>query len=260
LFIRLQATIDIVDRAVLERIPKSSHRNIEDERQGISHEEFDRLLDVIRIDSPDNPWQGAHNKVRNGLMVRWYSLTGVRRSELIAIKISDINFQKNEVLIARRADSPDDPREQQPLVKTADRLIPLHPELAKATHDYILSLRRRQGSARRHPFLFVASRTGEPISVSAVNLFFQVLRQVSGIPSNLTPHVLRHTWNDHFSELSDRLGYSDETERKMRSRAMGWSENSDTAKKYTRRFVRSKSREAMLSLQEKMLEKGINEK
>jgi integrase len=258
-FERLQAARDLVDSALLERTPGRTKRNTEDERQGVSNEVLVRLLEVVRLDSPDNPWATEHNRIRNNLLVRWYALTGVRRSELVAVRVSDINFQTNEVLIARRADAADDPRKEQPLVKTADRLIPLHPELARDTHNYILNIRRKQGSAKRHPFLFVATRSGAPLSISAVNLVFKELRQVPGIPEDLSPHLLRHTWNDWFSEQASNQGYSEETERKIRTRVMGWSENSDTARKYTRRFVRQKSREAMLALQDKMVGGGKDE-
>ena len=180
-------------------------------------------------------------------------MTGVRRSELIALRISDINFQTNEALIARRADTPDDPRANQPLAKTRDRLLPLSPSLARDTHDYILKFRRDVGSAKRHPFIFVANYTGNPLSQSTVNQIFEKLRSVPGIVETLHPHLLRHTWNDRFSELSEREGFSDALEQKIRARAMGWSDTSDTAKQYTKRFVREKADKAALSLQQHLL-------
>lgn len=258
-FNRLTAAQELVDRALKARTPDEKNRNMLNRREGLSEDELAKLLKVIAVDSPDNPWKGEHNRIRNNLIVRWYLLTGMRRGELLNVQIPDINFQSNEVLIVRRADESADPRVSQPLVKTADRLLPVHPELAKDTHAYVLQHRRKVGNAKRHPYLFVASISGAPLSLAAVNLVFQQLRTVDGLPSNLSPHVLRHTWNDQFSALADREGFSEEVEKKMRSRLMGWSETSESASVYTRRHIRKKSREAMLSLQGNLAPGAKNE-
>jgi integrase len=74
-------------------------------------------------------------------------------------------------------------------------------------------------------------------------------RKCPDLPDDLSPHVLRHTWNDHFSELMDEKGVPEEIEHKMRSRLMGWSETSKTATTYTRRHVHKRARAAALQLQ-----------
>ena len=90
------------------------------------------------------------------------------------------------------------------------------------------------------------------MSMAAVNLaFVQLRRKVPDLPEDLSPHVLRHSWNDSFSELADKEGFSDAEEKKMRSRLMGWSETSDSAVNYTRRHVKQKGRAASLGLQAK---------
>jgi integrase len=258
-FHALRAAGEVVSRAIGERMPRVGTRNTEGAREGLAPDELVRLMHAIVVDGAENPWKGTHNRVRNNLLVRWYLSCGVRRAELLNVRVTDINFQKCEVLIARRPDSPEDPRLEQPLVKTNDRMFPVDPTLAKDTHDYVLNHRRTIAGARRHPFLFVASGSGRPLSLSAVNLVFEQLRKVEGLPADLTPHVMRHTWNDAFSELSDKQGLSAETEQKVRSRVMGWSETSATAVKYTRRHVRRKSRDAMLAMQQKLANGGSDE-
>jgi integrase len=96
--------------------------------------------------------------------------------------------------------------------------------------------------------------------LSALNKVFVVLRRkCPDLPDDLSPHVIRHTWNDHFSEIMDRRRVSEETEKKMRSRLMGWSETSGTAAAYTRRHVQRKAREASLALQKKLKGEPSNE-
>lgn len=258
-FSALREASEVVSRAIGERIPKVGNRNVEGAREGLAPDEKARLMQAIVVDGVENPWKGAHNRVRNNLMVRWYLSCGVRRAELLNVRITDIDFQTCEVLIARRPDDIDDPRIEQPLVKTTDRMFPVDPTLAKDTHAYVLNQRRAIRGARRHPYLFVASGTGRPLSLSAVNLLFEQLRTVGGLPADLTPHVMRHSWNDAFSDLADKQGFSAETEQKIRSRVMGWSETSKSAALYTRRHVRRKSKEALLAMQKKLANGGTDE-
>ena len=246
----------IVGEILRSRMPTAGHRNTEDQRQGLAPADIKRLTDVVEPGHPANPWS-KRTQLRNNLLIRWYLSLGLRRSELLSVKVADINFQSCEVLIARRPDDIADPRKDKPVVKTNDKLLPLDPELARDTHSYVVKERRITGEARRHPYLFVANSTGAPLSMAAVNLVFTELRRkVPGLPDDLTPHVLRHTWNDRFSELADREKFSEAEESRMRSRLQGWSPTSKTAAQYTRRHVQKKAREASLALQAKLDPKG----
>jgi integrase len=110
--------------------------------------------------------------------------------------------------------------------------------------------------AKKHPFLFVASRTGNPMSLAAVAKLFNELREKApSLPESLSAHVLRHTWNDAFSAKMDSAGVTPESERQARSYLMGWSPTSDTAAAYTRRHVRNKAKEVSLALQHQLIEK-----
>lgn len=254
IFSPLKGVGELVINALRERAPRQAGRNSVDLPEGLSGGAVQRLLDVSDVDAVDNPWLSPHVKRRNSLMVNWFIKTGIRRGELANIKVSDIDFQRNEVLIARRADAKEDPRRRQPLVKTNARTIPLSTVLAKQTHDYVTGPRRSINGARKHGYLFVAEGTGAPLSLSAINLVFANLRQSDEIleTETLHPHILRHTWNGDFSEMADGQGWSDEVEKQMRTRAMGWADNSKMATVYTRRHVREKGRKVMLDLQEQL--------
>lgn len=237
------------------RMPRHKGRNTIGQREGLPREVTANLLSVTAPDSPNNPWLGEATRVRNFLLVRWLHDLGLRRGELLNVKISDINFQSEEVTVARRADDPGDPRRGQPKVKTRDRTIPLSSNLCGLTHDYVTRTRRSIEGARRHPFLFVAMGTGAPLSLSSVNDVFAELREAfPGEFDALTPHVLRHTWNDRFSETMDNAKVPDADEERMRSFLMGWSPTSKTAAKYTRRHIRLKAERVSLAMQAKQAE------
>lgn len=252
-FLALEAKRQMVVEAFKARIPASGSRNVLDARMGLSSGAAARLLSVIARNSPENPWSGEFARCRNELIFRWLYAFGLRRGELLNVKVSDIDFRKETITVVRRADALEDPRRQQPNVKTRDRVLPIPPDLCRLTHEYVMNARRRWAGARKHEYLFVADKTGAPMSLSALNKCFVFLRsRIPDLPDDLSPHVLRHTWNDNFSALMDRNKTADSDEQKMRSVLMGWSETSGTAIKYTRRHVRQKANHASLLMQSEM--------
>jgi hypothetical protein len=170
--------------------------------------------------------------------------------------LEDINLRTNEVLIARRADDPMDPRADAPNAKTHDRLLVLSDGLAALTRAYIHKQRRAVTNSRRYPHLILATGTGRPLSKQALNkLFVELRRKVPGIPDEFYPHVMRHSWNDGFSELMDSQKVPAAEEERMRKQQMGWSDKSKMPAVYTKRHTKRKADRASLDLQSKMLDK-----
>lgn len=243
---------DMVD-AFRARRPQKSKRANESARIGLSENQRSVLLDMVKVGSPKNPFS-LEVQGRNELIILLLYHLGLREGELLALRISDFDFQGNTVLIARRHDNPDDPRNYQPVVKTLDRRLPLADHLMKAVSDYILRERTQIPGAKKHNFLFVTHKAGpfqgSPLSIKGlIKIFKQIQRAAPEELGNLTAHVLRHTANDRFSELMDQKETTQSQEEKMRSYIMGWKEGSGTAATYTKRHTRKKAREAALKLQ-----------
>jgi integrase len=243
---------EIVIAGLTARVPSGKGRNKANNRKALDEVAQERLWEIINVNSPENPWEGRHVRVRNELIVRWFMGLGVRRGELLGVKISDVDFRANEVFIARRADDSSDPRPHQPNTKTADRILPISDDLARRTRQYVLEERRRHSGARRHEFLFVANG-GAPLSLRGLNEIFISLRECQPNLPKVFPHLFRHTYNYNFSKLVDEQGMHPAREKKIRSQLMGWSETSNTAETYTRREIERKAREASLQLQSKMV-------
>lgn len=253
LYLSLQRTAGVVIKALEERVSQRTRRSVVYKRQGLGEAALERLMAVIVPSSPDNPWKGQHARERNYVVINWLLSLGIRRGELLGVRISDINFQSNEVLIARRADDQNDPRRFQPNTKTNDRLLALDENLTALTQRYILFARKKIKGACHHKYLFVANGSGAPLTLSAINKIFTTLRmKCPDLPESLSPHVLRHTWNDQFSALIDSQRISPEVEQKIRSRLMGWSETSGTAAIYTRRHIQKKAVDVSLNLQRQL--------
>jgi integrase len=243
--------------AIGARVPTSHVRPGEDARQGLAPETLTKLLSVIDRSSLENPWKDDDIRLRNQLLIMMLLQLGIRRGEVLGIRIEHIDLRQNSVLIVRAADDPADPRKYQPNTKTRDRKLPLSDDLADMLHHYITRVRNKVEGARFHSFLFVAHDTGRPMSLPAFAKVFHTLRgKVADLPDDLCGHMFRHTWNDRFSELMDSHGASEENEKKLRSYLMGWSETSETAARYTRRYTKRCATELSIKMQESLMEKG----
>ena len=241
-------------RAIDSRIPHQSGRNPFGQREGAPDEVVEEMLRVVDPFCSDNPWQDEHTRYRNALLIHWLLHLGMRIGEALGVRVNDIAIRAREITIHRRADDPEDPRAYPPQTKTLARVLPCSDALLLETQAYILNYRRSQGRAREHQFLFVASRTGRPLSLSAVAKMFRALRECCPcLPPDLSAHLLRHTWNDVFSKKMEDRRVEPADEQRMRSYLMGWSPTSGTAAIYTRRYVRTRAKEISLALQNQIM-------
>jgi integrase len=229
-------------------------RNRDDlgQREGLNDDAIKRLREVVEPDHPDNPFMPSV-RFRNYLIVLLLLKLGMRRGELCGLTVSDCFLgSKGTITIHRRPDDPNDPRHNKPATKTAARVLPLSDRLTELMHEWVTYHRRNIPGTRFHPYVIVSSDSGKPMSLSNVNKIMERLRRaVTGLPDDLTAHVLRHSWNDWFSAEMDKKGISEEQEVKWRKRLMGW-RSEDTARHYLRRTVRQRSNEFLRDMQEQL--------
>lgn len=220
-------------------------------RQGISEEDQEQLLAVVQPGSPRNPWKSPFVQYRNWLAVVLLLATGMRRGELLGIKLSDLKPNKPIVSIVRRLNDPEDRRVIKPTPKTRERNVELRPALMKSVWKYV-AMRGKIKEARKHGYLIVGDDGVELAYKTVDKIFADIRRACPGLNINLSSHVLRHTWNDRFSEQAEAMGLSEVAEQRARNEQQGWADNSKTASTYTRRYAAQKGRELSLKLQEKL--------
>lgn len=253
MYSKLKESRDFLQEHLTSRIPKISKSSLVSGREGMSDEELNLLFKMVAHESPDNPWKSKFTRIRNELLLTWLYEYGLRRSELLNLKVTDIDFKTKTFLVLRRADDPTDPRKNQPLVKTLGRKLAMTEKVAQLTLNYIIHHRAKLPHAKSHEFLMVADKTGSPMTTIAVNKVFEQLRAAnSDLPRDMSPHILRHSWNDRFSALMEKKNISEDQEKKTRSYLMGWSENSNSATKYTKRHTRKKANEVILEMGNEM--------
>lgn len=231
-----------------------------DPKEGLDRETADRLMQVVNPDSPDNPWPKDRGvALRNQCIIQLLYTLGIRRGELLGIKTTDFNSQAGELTIHRRPDDPDDPRRDKPRAKTRARRLDLEHAVIDLVLAYITTVRRNVPNAKKNLFLFVTHKKGryqgKPLSISAYHKIIEKLREtVPELPENVSGHILRHSWNERFSEICDSAKTPEEKERSLREYLMGWKSGSAMARRYTERHTREAAKKASLALQKGILD------
>jgi integrase len=201
----------------------------------IPNDVFFRCLEIIQPDSIDNPFM--HSRLRNYLIFSLLINTGIRRGALAKLKVVDCKFygSYDEITISRRPDDPSDPRRFKPSQKTKAHNSYVPYELMKELKGYIDTVRVTFSAAQEHEMIFISEMNsrgtaGQPLSLIAINAIFAKLGAAVGF--HIHPHMLRHKWNEIFSEAVERQGMSTDEAEKLRKHAMGWSRDSKMAEKY----------------------------
>lgn len=256
-FLTLKDNIADFREKIDARIPSKSSGSLIDGKEGLSDEEEDVLVNVINRKSEDNPFRGEFLKSRNEVIFLWLLTLGMRKGELLNVKISDIDFRNKRVSILRRADDIDDPRTDKPNVKTRGRDLYLTTKIMEITEHYILEHRSKLRGAKKHEYLIVSDKDGSPLGLEAVAVTFRRLRtKFPELPSNFSAHILRHTWNGNFSKLAEKKGLSEEKEQQQREYLMGWRPGSSSAENYLKRYIRQEANEAIRDMGEQLFTMG----
>ena len=184
------------------------------DKSGIADDVFEDFVEVAKPHSSYNPFKTPVVQFRNYLIVQVLYETGFRRSELLALRISDIGTETDNptLSVVRRHDSKDDPRFNEPTAKTLGRAVSITKELRDLLGTYIKIHRSNTKVAKKHPFIFVSHKdkeghyeTGYPLTKQTINDIFNSIKAVN--PERfwaITPHSFRHFFNDQLSDIIER--------------------------------------------------------
>lgn len=127
------------------------------------------------IDAPE--LQGGFHELRDRLVLLTAYYTGMRRSELVGLKIRDIDFSARSVVITGKGNK--------------QRMLPLAEELTEDMKCY-MDL-RKEVVADEHGYFFVTDK-GAPVYDKFI---YRLVEKYLGMYTTLSkksPHVLRHTF------------------------------------------------------------------
>ncbi|GEM_PF-590198 len=218
-------------------------------RYGLTGEELRELRELTQPGGRRNPFREAMQN-RNHLIIETMLATGVRRGELLKIRLVDLpRGPKQTISILRQPDDSDDPRLNEPRVKTRSREIPIPKTLAISLVQYV----QRERGRCNHPYLFVSSRGHQPLSLAGLNNIFLMIRKNFRVSDrSIHPHLLRHTFNDLLMEKAKASGMTDDIRLKVQNFLNGWTEGSTQSEIYTHRFVEAEAMQLLGSYQQSL--------
>lgn len=157
----------------------------------LSIEEVERLLNAPDTSKPE----GLRDKAMMELM---YS-SGLRVSELLSLKVSQINYEKGVIRIIGKGNK--------------ERIVPVGEFAMEYVAKYVTTARKKN-KGRNSQTLFL-NRYGEPLS--RVYFFLQIKKYAleAGIDKEISPHTIRHCFATHMLEngaelraIQEMLGHS----------------------------------------------------
>jgi integrase len=237
--------------ALTLRVLKNSKpvsRNSSDKR-GLTREAQKLLFEMTHPDFAGNPWKPVFLRRRNHLILQLLYGLGVRKGELLGVKLADIDFRRGRLFVGKRPDDEDDTRGRQAKCKTVARELPLSDELIQLLLHYVEEVRPLTKRARYHPYLIVA-RTGSALSLNSIDYLFSSIREAYPEFVTLHAHILRHTVNERLAEMYK--GQDEGLVKQIQNYLMGWSKTSNMVQVYTKGYVEEQAKDALLSIQDRM--------
>lgn len=154
--------------------------------------------EVVRL--LEQPSGSSSKEIRDKAMLELLYATGIRVTELINLKLEDINLQMGYLLCR------DGGRE---------RVIPFGNEAKNALMHYLGGTRAAMISDQDSGYLF-ANCSGQPMSRQGFWKLIKFYAKKAGIMADITPHTLRHSFAAHLVEngadlrsVQEMLGHSD---------------------------------------------------
>lgn len=156
----------------------------------LSIEEINLLL--------DQPSRLTPKEIRDKAMLELLYATGMRVSELINLKITDVNLTMNYILCRD---------------VSKERVIPIENVAKMALENYIKSV--RESISHGSMFLFTNMK-GQPMTRQGFWKLIKAYAAKAGIDKDITPHMIRHSFASHLvsngadlKAVQEMLGHSD---------------------------------------------------
>lgn len=144
----------------------------------LTHEQMRALLAVPDRDMPEGS--------RDACMLELFYATGARIAELAGLTIERIDRREGTARLFGKG--------------SKERIVPVYPAALQALEHYLsigrpvlIAAAHQDASAQGEHPLFISKR-GRPMDTAALRYRFRVLARAAGLPADITPHAMRHTF------------------------------------------------------------------
>ncbi len=171
-FLMIENYADVNPATIIEA-PRTLHKLPD----FLSTREVDALLAACAGSSGEN--------IRDLAMLELLYATGLRVSELVGLKLREVNLDSGYLLTLGKGNK--------------ERLVPIGESACQKVTAYLEGVRYRLDPAGQNKFLFL-SRLGDVMSRQA---FWNIIKKrayQAGISKNISPHTLRHSFATHLLE------------------------------------------------------------
>ncbi len=144
----------------------------------LSVEEINLLIGAIDLSSP----QGQRNKA----ILETLYCCGLRVSELVNLRISDISFDEEYVNVIGKGNK--------------QRLVPLGESAKKFIQFYIKDVRRHTPVVKASADVLFLNRRGNKMTRVMVFYIIRSLAKKTGLAKTISPHTFRHSFATHLVE------------------------------------------------------------
>ncbi len=134
----------------------------------------DEVVKLVEAPGSNNVYESRDKAILELL----YSC-GLRVSELVGINLNDLDLESMSVKVLGKGNK--------------ERLVPLGSKASSAIKIYLI---QRLDLKPKEDYLFVNSRGGR-LTTRSIDRIIKKYAAISGIPKNISPHVLRHTFATH---------------------------------------------------------------
>lgn len=148
-------------------------------------------------------------EIRDKAMLELLYATGIRVTELISLKVEDINLNLEYIRCGNDAKS---------------RMIPFGTQARRSLEKYIGQVRNEMLSDEKEATLFV-NCSGKPMTRQGFWKIIKGYAKKAGIDEDITPHMLRHSFAAHLIDngadlrsVQEMLGHSDISTTQMYAR------------------------------------------
>lgn len=146
------------------------------------------------------PSGSDYKSVRDKAMLELLYATGIKVSELIELRVHDLNLQVGILNLQEAKNS---------------RIIPIYPAAVKTLNQYLANVRPVIISDPNEERLFT-NMSGEPLSRQGFWKIIKHYAALADIEKDITPHTLRHSFAAHLLEngadlkdIKEMLGHAD---------------------------------------------------